>query len=232
MILRLTVTLGSPVVWPQSGYLLGDALLFAALARQRFPNAAERTDPRQWEPLALPVTRGPGEVPAVSAWIAEPPVAVNTLWAYKRSEAAVTTSVAGKPEEKSGPLQASRVPLRALWPTDLHCFLEFAPDQQPALQALLEVVMRQRLGLGRYVNRGYGRIAAVHVSPEPRRSSAILDPDGRLLRPVPRALYTFAPHQAIQGQAICRPPYFAGIPEPAWLPLAAAIEPDALEFAY
>lgn len=221
MIAELRVHLASPLIFPRTGWLLGDALLHAALARATFPDAADRRDPSVWIDLPLPVDYQDG-VPLVSAWLPPAdPVPANTERLIKRTD----ETVIPMGNRKSGPLKGAAESYLAWGLPWVACFISYQPEHRDALMHLVEAIDRFHLALGQHTRRGYGRIADRFIYQHSDRTSAIHDLDGRLLRPMPLRSMTLAPHLARQSLAVVHPPYFAGTPEPAWVPLPLAVTP-------
>ena len=192
---KVTLGMASPVIPPEQGVIMGDALLFAAETRYRFGDDARQRQPSEWEPITLPVRQITGNdyaFYAVSGILVEPwqqrvcgelkPVS----WQQAKTENLMFTRhsddrVFSGNQIGSGKFRGLLTNMDAYFIPRLHFYAE-VPDEQYEHFAELVDTLRE-LYVGKKGNRGFGQICEVTVELTDRES-AILH-DGKWLRPVP-----------------------------------------------
>ena len=215
------------VIFPQQGQLQADALLHAAAARLRFPDAARR-DLSVWEEIRLPV-RYFGDCPAISSLFPRGTSLANKVFMYKRTSAfEVDNSLNPHNLSASGHMRSHAVPL---FPYRVPEFYFWAEVEDRAAFLTLLTSIRDNwfdLRIGQHTRRGYGRIASVNAK-RSERLSAVLDEDGQPLRPLPERLGLVKnpdPQKTIRALAVARPPYFAYPAEICWIPAPHLLRPN------
>ncbi|SFU95018.1 hypothetical protein SAMN05421543_11520 [Alicyclobacillus macrosporangiidus] len=203
MILEVRLFLEAPVFLPRRGVLMGDALLFAARARELYPDAANRRDPDQWEPISLPVRRfesQDGQFWAVSALFAptmetgEEAVFKGTPWFFKPIETS------------SGILRGAMVRYTYLSVPLLYFFVDVDAEQVDEFARLAQRL--PGMYVGQKGQRGMGRIARAILRRRPDLNSAIAGVDSLVLRPVPESYARENGFRGILDAHAIEPPYF------------------------
>lgn len=215
-VVEVTGTLLAPVVLPAIGFMPGDALLHTAAVRRRYPDTWASRTPDVWEDLPLPVAYRDG-VPLVSC-ITLPGAVRGAATRAKLTDQRVLAGHKESVPEALGYMYKGAIMREPTWHAPrFHFWCEVPSALEDAFCDLLADVDRLSLGIWRHA--GFGRIGAVGDPRMVDRPSALLDPDGRLLRPVPAAWHPTPPPAAHRRAVRLAPPYWTGPVHAAYCPL-------------
>lgn len=214
-VLRVRLSLLSPIVIPKEGFVLGDALLHAAEVQRRYHNTWLSRRPDVWTDIELPVAKRLG-VWAVSCALLPASACSNGIGrgsASKLLPRGLEINVSG---DEAFAFKGSIQQWETIHAPEFELIAE-SEDVDTFVELANEL---PGMSLGSRNHGGWGRIGALlDILEDPDLDSAILAPDGRAWRTIPARELPSRPTRAVLRNGRTRPPYWYGPEEPMWWPL-------------
>ncbi len=218
-VVEVTGTLLAPVVLPAVGFMPGDALLHTAAVRQRYADTWATRSPAVWDEIPLPVAYRDG-VPLVSC-ITLPQAVRGTASHAKLTDPLVLAGHRAEVPSALSYMYKGAIMQDHTWHAPTFQFwCEVPSDREEDFCDLLEALDFLSLGVRRHT--GFGRIGRVSATVVDQ-SSALFDPTGRLLRPVPITWHATPPPAAHRRAVRLAPPYWTGPVHAAFCPLPTTL---------
>ena len=219
-VVQVTGTLLAPVVLPAIGFMPGDALLHTAVVRRRYPDTWATRAPDVWKEIPLPVAYRDG-VPLVSC-ITLPGAVRGTATRSKLTDQIVLAGHKAKvPDDLAYMYKGAITRVHTWHASDFHFWCEVPPNLEDDFCDLLEGL--DLLSLGAWRHAGFGRIGNIRDPDVVDRPSALFDPEGCLLRPVPTEWHPTPPLAAHRRAVRLAPPYWTGPVHAAYCPVPTTL---------